>query len=147
MLNLEKSLLAFGIIVIIAWILDCLPGSNHQESLTKMWEFFQHQRQICWFKLKHVHQKTIKKKSVQKWLLHVAFNPLPDDKILDRSKLKQSVDNNFKFDENSRKFSKRVETLWVKEKLLVTSNFSFAPVFSKGLFPRGVKRSHCVGMG
>ena len=37
------------------------------------------------------------------------FNPLPDDKILDRSKLKQSADDNFKFDEDSRKFSKRVE--------------------------------------
>ena len=36
-------------------------------------------------------------------------NPLPDDKILDKSKLKQSADDNFKFDENSRKFSKRVE--------------------------------------
>ena len=33
------------------------------------------------------------------------FNPLPDDNILDRSKLKQSADDNFKFDENSRKFS------------------------------------------
>ena len=29
--------------------------------------------------------------------------------ILDFSKLKQFVDNNFKFDENGRKFSKRVE--------------------------------------
>ena len=27
-----------------------------------------------------------------------------------------------------------------KEKLLITSNFSFPTVFSKGLFPRGVKR-------
>ena len=37
------------------------------------------------------------------------FNPLPDDKILDWSKLKQFADDNFKFDENSRKFSERVE--------------------------------------
>ena len=37
------------------------------------------------------------------------FNPLPDDKILDWSKLKQSADNNFEFDVNSRKFSKLVE--------------------------------------
>ena len=37
----------------------------------------------------------------------------------------ESADNNFKIDENGRKFSKRVEkTLWEKEKLLVTSNFS-----------------------
>ena len=37
------------------------------------------------------------------------LNPLPDDKILDRSKLKQSADDNFKFDENSIKFFKQVE--------------------------------------
>ena len=36
-------------------------------------------------------------------------NPLPDDKILDWSKLKQSADDNFEFDVNSRKFSKLVE--------------------------------------
>ena len=36
-------------------------------------------------------------------------NPLPDDKILDSSKLKQFADDNFKFDENTRKFSKQVE--------------------------------------
>ena len=37
------------------------------------------------------------------------FNPLPDNKILDWSKLKQIEDGIFKFDENSRKFSKWVE--------------------------------------
>ena len=36
-------------------------------------------------------------------------NPLPDDKILDSSKLKEFADDNFKFEENGRKFSKRVE--------------------------------------
>ena len=44
------------------------------------------------------------------WLIspHICVNPLPDN-ISDQSKLKQFADNNFKFDENSRKFSKRVE--------------------------------------
>ena len=37
------------------------------------------------------------------------FNPLPDDKILDWSKSKAFTDNNFKFDENKRKFFKWVE--------------------------------------
>ena len=37
------------------------------------------------------------------------INPLPDNKILDWSKLKQFADNNFKFDENERKLSKQVE--------------------------------------
>ena len=55
--------------------------------------------------------------------------------ILDSSKLKEFADDNFKFDENGRKLSKR-------------SNFSFFPsVFSIGLFLRGVKRCHCLGMG
>ena len=37
------------------------------------------------------------------------FNPLPNDKILDRSKLTEFADDNFKVDENGRKFSK-----WIK---------------------------------
>ena len=75
------------------------------------------------------------------------LNPLPDDQILDWSKSKQSAADNFEFDVNSRKFSKLVENTMGKEKLLVMSNFSFPTVFSKGLFPRDVKRGHCVGMG
>ena len=39
----------------------------------------------------------------------IEFNSLPDDRILDRSNLKQSADDNFKIDENSRKFYKRTE--------------------------------------
>ena len=44
------------------------------------------------------------------WTIHnlitrVVYKQLPDDKIIDRSNLKQSTDGNFKFDENSRKFS------------------------------------------
>ena len=38
-----------------------------------------------------------------------AFNPFPNDKILDSSKLGEFSDNNFKFDENGRMFFKRVE--------------------------------------
>ena len=37
------------------------------------------------------------------------INPLPDNLILDWSKLKEFADDNLKFDENSRNFSKRVE--------------------------------------
>ena len=38
-----------------------------------------------------------------------AVNPLPNDKILDWSKLKQSADDNFEFDVNSKNFSKLIE--------------------------------------
>ena len=37
------------------------------------------------------------------------FYPITRQQILDWSKLKQSADDNFKFDENTRKLSKRVE--------------------------------------
>ena len=37
------------------------------------------------------------------------LNPFPNNKILDSSKLKEFADGNFKFDENGRKFFKRVE--------------------------------------
>ena len=53
--------------------------------------------------------------------------------ILDSSKLKEFADNNFKFDKNGRKLSKRVENTVGKGEI--------------ARFPRGVKRRHCVGMG
>ena len=53
----------------------------------------------------------------------VLFNSLPKDKILDLSKLKECADNDFKFDENNRKFSKQVEM----------SNFSFSQSVCNGL--------------
>ena len=37
------------------------------------------------------------------------LQPLPKQKVLDSSKLKEFADDNFKFDENGTKFSKRVE--------------------------------------
>ena len=66
------------------------------------------------------------------------------------SKLTEFADNNFKFDENCRKFSKWIKTLWEKEKLLITSKFLLFPqcfqktllqthkiqgLFWKGLYP------------
>ena len=40
--------------------------------------------------------------------------------------MKEVADDNFQFDENDRKFYKRVKTLREKEKLFVPSNFSFS---------------------
>ena len=64
-----------------------------------------------------------------------SLNPLPDNKILDRSKLKQSADNNFKFDENSRKFSKRVENTVGKGEIAHYEQFLLFPqCFQKACF-------------
>ena len=68
------------------------------------------------------------------------FNPLPDDKTLDRSKLKQSADNSFKFDENSIKFSKRVENTVGKGEIARYEQFLLFPqCFQKACFPGASK--------
>ena len=60
-------------------------------------------------------------------LFACAFNPLPDDKILDWSKLKQSADNKFEFDVNSRKFSKLVENTVGKGEIARNEQFLLFP--------------------
>ena len=55
-----------------------------------------------------------------------SFNPSSDDKILDRSKLKQSTEDNFKFDEN-RKFSKQVENTVGKGEMTRYEQFLLFP--------------------
>ena len=62
----------------------------------------------------------------------LTLNPLPDDMILDWSKLKQIADDILTLSQTSPGFyvSKSVlKTLWKKEKLLETSNFSFSQCF------------------
>ena len=68
--------------------------------------------------------------------------------ILNSSKLKkQSADDNFKFDGNSRKFSKQVENTVGKGEIARYEQFLLFPqCFRKACFPGGVKRCHCVGM-
>ena len=76
----------------------------------------------------------------------LVLNPLPDDKILDQTKLKAFADHKL----NVTKMVISVlelKTLWEKEKLLVQAISPFPTMFSKGFFPRRAKRCHCVGMG
>ena len=76
------------------------------------------------------------------------FNPLPDDKIVDWSKLKQIADDNLKFEENGRKLFKPVEnTVGKKENLLVTSNFSFSHSVFKGFVSQGRQKVSLCGNG
>ena len=70
----------------------------------------------------------------------VDLTHLPDNKILDRSKLKQSADDNFKFDENSSKFSKRVENTVGKGEIARYEQFLlFLRCFQKACFPGASK--------
>ena len=80
--------------------------------------------------------------------MHFVFKPITRRQTLDSSKLKEFADNSFKFDENGRKLSKPVENTVGKEELARYEQFLLFPkCFTKGLFPRGVKRCHCVGIG
>ena len=57
----------------------------------------------------------------------LTLNPLPEDKILDWSKFKQSADNNFEYDINSRKFSKLVENTVAKGEIARYEQFLLYP--------------------
>ena len=68
------------------------------------------------------------------------INSLPDDKILGRSKLKQSADYNFEFHENSRQLSKRVENTVGKGEIAHYKQFLLFPqCFQKACFPGASK--------
>ena len=72
--------------------------------------------------------------------LGTAFNPLPDDDILDWSNLKQFADDYFKFDENSRKFSKWIENTVGQGEIARYGQFLLFPqCFEKACFPGASK--------
>ena len=76
------------------------------------------------------------------------FNPFPNDNFLDPSKLKGFADDDFKFDENGRKFFKQVEnTVGKGENARYELFLLFPPVFSKALYCRHVKTRTCLGKG
>ena len=65
---------------------------------------------------------------------------------MDSSKLKEFADDNFKFDENGRKFSKRVENTVGKVEIACLRAVSpFPTVFSKDFYCRHVKTRVCLG--
>ena len=70
----------------------------------------------------------------------LTLNPLPDDKILESSKLKELEDDNFKFDQNGRKLSKLVENTVEKEEIARYEQFLLFPqYFQKACFPGASK--------
>ena len=66
--------------------------------------------------------------------------PITRQQILDASKLKEFADDNFKFDENSRKLSKRVENSVEKGEIAGYEQFLlFSQCFLKACFPGASK--------
>ena len=87
-------------------------------------------------------------KQLDKISLTLPNYPITRRQILDSSKLKEFADDNFKFDENGSKLSKRVEnTVGKVEKLLVTSNFSFSHSVFKRLVSQGCQKVSLCGNG
>ena len=80
-------------------------------------------------------------------LWHGKSLPFPKRPILDSSKEKETADDNFKFNENGIKFSKQVENTVGKEKLLVTSDFSFSHIVFKRLVLQTRKNQGLFGKG
>ena len=63
------------------------------------------------------------------------------------SKLKEFADDNFTFDENGRKFSKRVENTGKRRYCSLRAISPFPTAFSKNLYCRHVKTRACSGKG
>ena len=69
------------------------------------------------------------------------FNPFPNDK------LKKFADDNFKFDENGRKFSKWVENTVGNGEFTYYEQFLLSPQCFQNLHHRHVKTRACLGKG
>ena len=64
---------------------------------------------------------------------YIQVKPFPKRQILDSSKMKKIADGNFKFDENGRELSKRIENTVAKGEIARYEQFLIFPVFSKNL--------------
>ena len=81
-------------------------------------------------------------------VLKLPITKVPIRQILDLSKLKELVDNNFKFNENSRKFSKRSENTTGKGEIARYEQFLLFPqCFQKTFFCRHSKAKAYFGKG
>ena len=75
---------------------------------------------------------------VKSW--HSVVKPITRQQILDSSKLKEFADDNFRFDENERKLSKRVENTVGKGEISCFEQFLLFPqCFQKACFPGASK--------
>ena len=72
------------------------------------------------------------------------LKPSSDEKNLDTTKLKAFADHKLNIIKMVISLFDRVEIIWEKRKMLVTSIFSFSTLFSKAFFFRVVKSLDCV---
>ena len=79
-------------------------------------------------------------------VLNKYFNPFPNDKF-HSSKLKESADNNFKFDGNGRKFSKQEENTAGKGEIAHYKQFLIFQLFFRRLELQTHKNQGLFGKG
>ena len=80
-------------------------------------------------------------------LLPFSRDPLPNNKFLDSSKLKELADDKFIFDENDRKFSKRVENTVGKREIAHDHQFLLSRSVFKRLVLHTCKNQGLFGKG
>ena len=74
-------------------------------------------------------------------LISPIINPLPDNKSLDASNLKEFADNNFKFDGNGGKFSEKIENTVGKGEIAHYEQFLLFPqCFQKTVLQTRIKQ-------
>ena len=85
--------------------------------------------------------------NIRKFCCLVKSKLFPKGQILDSSKLKELADNNFKFEENSAKFSKRVENNVGKREIPCYEQFLLFQQCFKDLYSRHLNTRACLGKG
>ena len=81
-------------------------------------------------------------------MMILVFNSLPNNKCLDRSKLKTLADNKINFNKQMKFVLGRVENIMGKRENVRYPHFLLIPMmFSKGLFLKVVKNWDCVVKG
>ena len=92
----------------------------------------------------------IRRRTKECWRLLIRYLSITRRHILGSSKLKEFADDNFKFDENGRKLSKRLENTVGKGEIARNEQFLFFPqCFQKVCFPgasKGVIVWECVNL-
>ena len=76
-----------------------------------------------------------------------SHNPFPHDKILHQTKLKAPADDNSDVTKIIISVFDRLENIEGKGEIACKAISTFPTMFSKGFYPRCVKRCYCVGMG
>ena len=123
-----------------AWTKDQTPDLLKMLSLQNThWVTQKHQKLYCLCTMSHLPYHHIQNGTDLK--------SSPNDKILDWSKLKQSADDNFQFDENSRKFSKQVKNTVGKGQIARYEQFLLFHSVFKQLVSQGRQKVSLSGNG